>query len=148
MLFSMDPLAWYEKVLLECNDKLPKLNKRQSQEFVRILLWGKEEKKEIIETLTETQKKIQAYKNKQKKEKDLDEAMDQMLQDFHIIEGQMMHFLHQPLSEMRKWPYKYFMQVYKDLWYCTWAKEYEKNRNSKAPDKKAFKKEFGDVYNK
>lgn len=146
LLFSIDPDAWYKKVLLECNDELPKLNARQSKEFVRILFGGPEEKKEIIENLTETQKKINDFKKKNWKIEDVKKEVENMLQDFHIIEGQMMHFLKQPLSEMRKWPYKYFMQVYKDLAYCTGAKEYEKNRNSKAPDKKAFKKEFWSLY--
>lgn len=145
LIFSVDPDAWYIKVLLECNEQLPKLNERQRKEFVRIIFWGQEEKKEILDHLTETQKKLNAHKEKKKK-KDLEKQVDDMLEDWHVLEGQMMHFLHQPLSEMRKWPYKYFMQVYKDLPYCTGAKEYEKNRNSKAPDKKAFKKEFGDFY--
>lgn len=103
-----------------------------------------------MDKLTETQKKILEHKkkNQKKKEKNLEKAIDDMLQDFHIIEGQLMHYLHQPLSEMRKWPYQYFMAQYRDLPYSTGAKEYDKNRNSKTPDKKGFKKEFGDVYNK
>lgn len=145
LIFSEDPDAWYKKVLLECNDQLPKLNERQKKEFVRIVFWWEEEKTEIMDHLTETQKKINAHKEK-KKQADLEKAMDDMLDDWHIIEWQMMHFLNQPLSEMRKWPYTYFIQLYKDLAYCTGAKDYEKNRNSKAPDKKAFKKEFGDMY--
>jgi hypothetical protein len=58
----------------------------------------------------------------------------------------MMATLHQPLSEMRKWPYKYFMEQYKDLAYITGAKEYSKDRHSQTPDKKTFKKEFKEAY--
>ena len=94
-----------------------------------------------MDQMTDTQKKIEAFKKKQKP-KDHSKDLEEMLQDFHIIEGQMMATLHQQLSEMRKWPYKYFMKQYEDLAYITGAKEYSKDRNSKAPDKKQFKKEF------
>lgn len=67
-----------------------------------------------MDKLTETQKKIQAHKNKNK-EKQQEQELEEMLEDWHIIEGQMMHLLGQPLSEMRKWPYRYFMRVYQDL---------------------------------
>lgn len=43
---------------------------------------------------------------------------------------------------MRSWPYKYFIALYKDMGICTGAKEYDKDRNSTEPDKKAIKKEF------
>lgn len=147
LLISIDPTAWLEKVLLEFNEILPKLNERQSKEFMRILFWWDPEQKDLMDKLTETQKKIQEHKKKQKKE-NVEKDLEEMLQDFHIIEGQMMATLHQPLSEMRKWPYLYFMKQYKDLAYITGAKEYSKDRHSKAPDKKAFKKEFWDVFNK
>lgn len=134
-------------MILEANSELPKLNPRQSKEFIRIIFGGEEQKKDLMDQLTETQKKIQAHKNK-KTEKNQEEELESMMEDWHIIEGQMMHFLGQPLSEMRKWPYRYFMQVYKDLAYCTGAKEYQKNRNSQKPDKKAFQKELGHLYDK
>jgi len=70
-----------------------------------------------MDKMTDTQKKIQAFKNKQKK--DPKKEVEDMLDDFHIIEGQMMHYLKQHLSEMRKWPYQYFMKQYKDLPYTT-----------------------------
>lgn len=149
LLINIDLEAGLEKILMEYNEKPPRLNPRQSKEFMRILLWQENEKKneDLMEKMTETQKKILAFKKKNKPKK-LEKQVDDMLQDFHIIEGQMMHFLHQPLSEMRKWPYQYFMMVYKDLAYCTGAKEYDKTRNSKTPDKKTFKKEFWNLYNK
>lgn len=145
LLFCIDPEEACEKVLLECNEELPKLNNRQKENFVRIVFGGQEEKKQLLETLTDTQKKIQEHQKKQKADK-AKQDVDDMLEDWHIIEWQMMHFTNQPLSEMRKWPYKYFMSIYKDLAYCTGSKEYEKGRNSKSPDKKAFKQEFGDFY--
>lgn len=148
LLITIDERAGYTKILSECNEVLPKLNLRQGREFMRIILWWEEEKKGIMETLTETQKKLNDYRKKNGKDtaEKIEKQLEDILEDWHIIEGQMMHFLCQPLSEMRKWPYKYFMQVYKDLAYCTGAKEYEKGRNSKKPDKKAFKKEFGGMY--
>lgn len=145
LLITIDHDAGYRKVLLECNEELPTLNDRQQNEFLRILLGQDEEKPQVIDQLTETQKKIKAHKEKQKK---VEDEKQSMLDDFHIIEGQMMHFLHQPLSELRSWPYRYFLQVYKDLAICTGAKEYDKNRNSTKPDKAGFKKEFWSVYNK
>lgn len=60
----------------------------------------------------------------------------------------MMHHLHQSLSEMRSWPYRYFMSQYEDLPITIGTKDYDKHRNSKTPDKRAFKKEFGDLYGK
>lgn len=147
LLINVDQLAGYTKVLLECNDELPKLNARQQQEFLRILLGWEQETPKVIDQLTETQKKINDFKKKKDPKKDKEEVED-MLQDFHIIEWQMMHFLHQPLHVLRSWPYRYFMDVYKDLAYCTGAKEYDKNRNSQKPDKKGFKQEFGGMYNK
>lgn len=145
LLINIDQEAWYKKILSECNDELPKLNARQQQEFLRILFGWEEDKPKVIDQLTDTQKKINDFKKKQKK---IEEEKEDMLHDFHIIEGQMMHFLNQPLSELRSWPYRYFMDVYKDLAYCTGAKEYDKNRNSTKPDKAGFKKEFGSQYNK
>lgn len=101
-----------------------------------------------MDQLTETQKRINDFKKKngEKTAEKLAKDLEDILEDWHIIEGQMMHFLGQPLSEMRKWPYRYFMDMYKDLAICTGAKEYEKGRRSKGPDKKAFKKEFGGMY--
>jgi len=148
LYINIDLEWWLDKIFMEFNDQAPLLNTRQSREFMRILLWQENEWKneDLMDKMTDTQKKIQAFKNKQKK--DPKKEVEDMLDDFHIIEGQMMHYLKQHLSEMRKWPYQYFMKQYKDLPYTTWQKEYEKNRNSKSPDKKWFKKEFLDFYNK
>jgi len=151
LLINIDLVAWLEKILTEFNNQAPILNPRQSREFMRILLWQENEEKNenLMDKLTETQKKILAFKKKKKpKEKDAEKEIDEMLEDFNIIEGQMMHFLNQPLSEMRKWPYQYFMRQYKDLAYSTGQKEYEKDRNSERKKKKWFKKEFWDNYNK
>ena len=147
LLINIDQDSGYKKILQECNEELPTLNERQQKEFLRIIFWGEIEKQEVIEQLTETQKKIQDAKKSKKTDKQKNEV-DDMLHDWHIIEWQMMHFLHQPLSEMRKRPYRYFMETYKDMAICTGAKEYNKNRNSQIPDKKWFKSEFGDMYNK
>lgn len=148
LMITMDEVAGYTKILMECNETLPKLNLRQGREFMRIILWWEEEKKTIMDQLTETQKRINDFKKKngEKTAEKLAKDLEDILEDWHIIEGQMMHFLGQPLSEMRKWPYRYFMDMYKDLAICTGAKEYEKGRRSKGPDKKAFKKEFGGMY--
>ncbi len=150
LLIMIDYEAWYHKILSECNEELPRLNPRQVEELTRILLGGKEKKKDIVAELTETQKKINAHKakNNPKEEKKTQDKLDDMLEDWHIIEGQMMHYMRQPLSEMRKWPYKYFMKIYNDMWYCTGAKEYKPNRNSDKPDKAGIKKEFGTMYKK
>jgi hypothetical protein len=54
----------------------------------------------------------------------------------------MSHHLHNSISEMRKWPYQYFFNIYNDLPYILGAKEYDENRNSSTPDKKKFKEEL------
>lgn len=82
LLISIDPQAGFEKITLECNDTVPKLNMRQRQEFVRIL-FGQDETKEDQVKLTETQKRIQAHKEKTGKDK---KDVDDFLQDWHIIE--------------------------------------------------------------
>lgn len=143
LLLSIDELEGMKKILSECNEEMPLLNQRQSKEFVRIL-FGQEEEK--VDILTETQKKIQAHKNKNKRTVK-DDLVD-ILKDWHLIEWKMMYHLHQPLSEMRKWPYRYFMSQYEDLPITIGTKDYDKHRNSKKPDKRAFKKEFGDLYTK
>lgn len=148
LMINLDPDEWYKQIMLECNDTLPSLNDRQKKEFVRILMWWKQEDTpNLIDQLTETEKKIKAQKEKKKREK-VEQEIDDFLRDWHIIEWQMMHVFHQSLAEMRSWPYKYFMELYKDMGICTGAKEYDKDRNSTEPDKKAIKKEFGDLYNK
>lgn len=132
--------------MLECNEELPQLNERQQTEFLRILMWGEEEKKSVMEQLTETQKKIRAYKKKQEQKSAIDNKVDEYLKDWHLIEWQMMHTLHQPLSELRKRPYRYFMELYKDLAIITGAKKYDPHRNSQKPDKKGFKREFANAF--
>lgn len=151
LLINIDLEQWLEKILTEFNEKAPQLNPRQSREFMRIMLWqeNKEKNEDLMDKLTETQKKILMFKKSKKTDQEkVEKQIDDMLRDFHIIEWQVMHYLHQQLSEVRKWPYQYFMRQYKDLPYTTGQKEYEKNRNSTDPDKKWFKKEFWDVYNK
>lgn len=151
LLLMIDPVAGVEKILLECNDEIPKINERQSKEFMRILLkWEEEKSDNFAKALTETQKQINIFKekDKEKNKKKVAGDINDMLRDFHLIEGQMMHHLGQPLQEMRSWPYSYFMDLYNDLPIINGTKEYDKNRHSKTPDKKAFKKEFGNLYDK
>lgn len=81
LLLSIDEIEGINKILSECNDQIPLLNHRQSKEFLRILLGQEEEK---VDILTETQKKIQAHKNKGKKTAK-DDLVD-ILKDWHLIE--------------------------------------------------------------
>ena len=101
------------EVVQSC-DPVPDLNERQMRNFVRHLL--------CVE------------KESQKNSKNEWESPE-----YHIIEGQIMHYLHQPLSEIREWSYRYFLLVYEDLSIILWAKEYDKNRKSDKPDKQAIK---------
>lgn len=149
LLLNIDEKEWLNQIFLECNEEIPTLNHRQLMEFMRIIMWWEEEKKDVMDKLTETQRKIEESRNKMKKEKQIKkekQKIEEFLSDWHIIEWQMMYTLHQSLSEMRKWSYKYFMDQYKDLWIVIWAKEYNKTRNSKTPDKSSFKKEFWNFY--
>lgn len=82
LLLSIDEVEGMKKILSECNDVLPLLNNRQAKEFLRILLGQEEEK---VDILTETQKKLQAHKNKGKKETTKTDLMD-ILKDWHLIE--------------------------------------------------------------
>jgi len=144
LLLIVNEMEWIQKILLEHNEKLPTLNDRQLSELMKIVFWIEEEDEE---ELTEVQKKIREHKEIAQEKKKKKKGTDRPLQDFHVIEGQIMHFLNQSRTEIRSWTYKYFIEIYKDMMYCTWSKEYNKDRNNQSPDKKAFRQEFGSSFN-
>ena len=110
------------ELLLKYNKELPKLNKRQLENFIEILInWE----------INIFKKTIKTTKND-----------NNFLEDFHIIEWQIMSFLHQSRSEIRSWNYQYFIKIYEDLAICTWNKDYDKNRKSENPDKEKLKNIF------
>lgn len=120
ILILQNQKQWLRKILLEHNKKMPLLNERQVNEFLKILLQIDKEDKGTS--------KID-------------------FEELRFIEGQMMINLKQSLNELRSWTMSYFMGQYKDIPYLTWAKEYSKDRHSKQPDKKTFKQEFNNLYN-
>lgn len=137
ILLNIDLEEWIKKILLEFNKNLPELNWRQINEFLNILLGVEKKEKNIIDKITETEKKFK--KKEEKKENDI-------LEDFHIIEWIIMRNLKQPLSEIRKWNYLYFMEIYKDLNYIINPEQYDPKRKSQSPDKKKFKKELWEYF--
>jgi len=146
ILINTDNEAWTKKILSEFNDKIPDLNGRQIEEFFKILFWEVKNKKTLSQKLTDTQKKINEYKKKKEEKKRTPRKKNDPLDDFHIIEGMVMHFMSQPLSEIRKWNYLYFMKIFKDIGVCTGREPYDKKRESQAPDKRWFKQAFWHAY--
>jgi len=125
LLLNIDIKEGLNKVLAEFNEDFPVLNNRQTQLFISILFW----QDNLLNKLD---------KKKQNNE--------DFLNSFHIIEGQVMHFLNQPLSEIRKRPYRYFIKQYEDIVYSIWQKKYEWKDVEQKPNKKEFKKELWDFY--
>lgn len=148
LLYLIDPEQAWEKILTEFNTEIPKINKRQQENLLKILFNDPEEEKDILKELTETQKRIKEYKDKKKsKKQSTEQNIEKILADFHITEWQMCHYTHNSVNDMRKWPYQYFFNMYNDIPIIIWTKEYDEHRNSNKPDKKKFKDELSNFYN-
>lgn len=124
-------------VLREYNEEVPELNDRQMKRFVNILLkwedvWLDED---IREMLWDDRKSV---KKKWEKVED---------SDFHILVGKFMNCCPMWWSELENVPLYIFHKMLKDMGIILGKEKYDKNRNSNVPDKKKFKRLFGDLYN-
>lgn len=88
-----------QNIFLEFNDTIPQINERQSNELLNFL------------TQVMKERELHNKPKKEVKEKTLKELVNQ----FVIMEGQLMHHLHQSLSELRSRRLNYLMKVYGSL---------------------------------
>ena len=130
-----EPVEWAKKILLEFNKKEPELDgKRLLKLYDKI----------IRPTTQPPQHKEDAKKNKSNDEK---QGKDDILKEFHILEGSVMVSLHQPLSEIRSWTLEYFMKIVDDLDVILGQKKLKDKRNANKPDRGKLKSVCGDFYN-
>ena len=98
--------------------------KRQMQNALKILLGWYEENE--LKNLFKSNKIVKTG-----------ETVD--LKHFFILESKVMMILHQQRSEIRKWEFLYFMDVYNNLDVIVGEKSYDDFKNAEKPDKKGFK---------
>lgn len=114
LLLNEDPQAGYLKIISEFNKDAPQLNKRQMEVFLASLVNNKSLKKE-----------------QKKKEVDFGQ--------FLLIEGALMHYLHQDRETIRSWTLEYVMEMMELLPAITGQNSYDEVKNKDKPDKKALK---------
>lgn len=114
LLLNEDPQAGYLKILWEFNERVPQLNKRQMEGLFASLTSNKTLKKE-----------------QKKREVDFGQ--------FLLIEGALMHYLHQDREAIRKWTLEYVMEMMELLPAITGQSSYDEVKNKDKPDKKALK---------
>ena len=114
LLLNEDPQAGYLKIISEFNKDAPQLNKRQMEVFLASLVSNKSLKKE-----------------QKKKEVDFGQ--------FLLIEGALMHYLHQDREAIRSWTLEYVMEMMGLLPAITGQNSYDEVKNKDKPDKKALK---------
>lgn len=114
LLLNEDPQAGYLKIISEFNKEPPQLNKRQMEVFLASLVSNKGLKKE-----------------QKKKEVDFGQ--------FLLIEGALMHYLHQGRETIRSWTLEYVMEMMELLPAITGQNSYDEVKNKDKPDKKALK---------
>lgn len=114
LLLNEDPQAGYLKIISEFNKDAPQLNKRQMEVFLASLVSNKSLKKD-----------------QKKKEVDFGQ--------FLLIEGALMHYLHQDREAIRSWTLEYVMEMMELLPAITGQNSYDEVKNKDKPDKKALK---------
>lgn len=114
LLLNEDPQAGYLKIISEFNKEPPQLNKRQMEGLFASLVNNKSLKKEP-------------------KKKEIDFGK------FFLIEGALMHYLHQDREAIRSWTLEYVMEMMELLPAITGQNSYDEVKNKDKPDRKALK---------
>lgn len=114
LLLNEDPQAGYLKIISEFNKEPPQLNKRQMEVLFASLVNNKSLKKE-------------------QKKKEIDFGK------FFLIEGALMHYLHQDREAIRSWTLEYVMEMMELLPAITGQNSYDEVKNKDKPDRKALK---------
>lgn len=113
LLLNEDPQAGYLKIISEFNKEPPQLNKRQMEVFLASL--------------------VSNNLKKEQKKKEVDFGQ------FLLIEGALMHYLHQDRESIRSWTLEYVMEMMELLPAITGQNSYDEVKNKDKPDKKALK---------
>ena len=113
LLLNEDPQAGYLKIISEFNKETPQLNKRQMEVFLASL--------------------VSNNLKKEQKKKEVDFGQ------FLLIEGALMHYLHQDRESIRSWTLEYVMEMMELLPAITGQNSYDEVKNKDKPDKKALK---------
>jgi len=119
LYLNYDPELFLKNILWK---KIWLLNQRQIKNLIAILLNPNEK---------DLEKLFNKNSNNSNKWMDID--------DFFIIEWNIMKNLHQQRSEIRKWEWKYFLKISQNLDVIMWEKKYEDYKNADKPDKKEIK---------
>lgn len=114
LLLNEDPQAGYLKIISEFNKEPPQLNKRQMEVFLASLVSNKSLKKDQKKGIID-------------------------FGQFLLIEGALMHYLHQDRESIRSWTLEYVMEVMELLPAITGQNSYDEVKNKDKPDKKALK---------
>lgn len=114
LLLNEDPQAGYLKIILEFNKEPPQLNKRQMEVFLASLVSNKSLKKDQKKGIID-------------------------FGQFLLIEGALMHYLHQDREAIRSWTLEYVMEMMELLPAITGQNSYDEVKNKDKPDKKALK---------
>lgn len=119
LYLNYDPEFILKKILWK---KANLLNQRQIKNLLAILLNPNE--KDLLKLFNKSNWKT-------------NKGMD--VEDFFIIEWNIMKNLNQQRSEIRKWEWKYFLKVSQNLDVIMWEKKYDDYKNADKPDKKEIK---------
>lgn len=114
LLLNEDPQAGYLKIISEFNKDAPQLNKRQMEVFLASLVSNKSLKKDQKKGIID-------------------------FGQFLLIEGALMHYLHQDREAIRSWTLEYVMEMMELLPAITGQNSYDEVKNKDKPDKKALK---------
>ena len=114
LLLNEDPQAGYLKIISEFNKEPPQLNKRQIEVFLASLVSNKSLKKDQKKGIID-------------------------FGQFLLIEGALMHYLHQDREAIRSWTLEYVMEMMELLPAITGQNSYDEVKNKDKPDKKALK---------
>lgn len=124
-----NPEETIEMLLLEYNNKLPKLNERQLMKFTDSLF---SPNKDDLSFLMNNES--------QTSEKD-------GISDFHIVIWQIMKELNQGYFTILKMPVSIFFKFVNDLWIIVWSEEYDKEKRWSKNDIKSLKNDFKEFIN-
>lgn len=114
LLLNEDSQAGYLKIISEFNKEPPQLNKRQMEVFLASLVSNKSLKKDQKKGIID-------------------------FGQFLLIEGALMHYLHQDREAIRSWTLEYVIEMMELLPAITGQNSYDEVKNKDKPDKKALK---------
>lgn len=126
-LFIKNPDETYKRLLLEFNDKMPKLTQKQRENFIWILLLSENDKKKD----DSDKKEPVDIKNALKK-------IDMFEKEFHVMVWFVAKAWWFNRNDIMNMPYFVFKRYYDDIAIISWQKEYDPKRSDIKLDKKSL----------